>query len=109
MANWFDTHIHLSAPERLQAPEELYHQAQSAGITDMLMPGVRVADWPRLLGLAQSLTGVYLAPGLHPAYAENTGTVLLEAAVAGVPVITTSASPAARAATPCRSRSRSPS
>lgn len=28
---------------------------------------------------------------LHPAYAENTGTVLLEAAVAGTPVITTSA------------------
>ena len=28
---------------------------------------------------------------LHPAYAENTGTVLLEAAVAGLPVITTSA------------------
>ncbi|MBM7335392.1 glycosyltransferase family 4 protein [Alloalcanivorax marinus] len=28
---------------------------------------------------------------LHPAYAENTGTVLLEAAIAGLPVLTTSA------------------
>ena len=28
---------------------------------------------------------------LHPAYAENTGTVLLEAAIAGMPVLTTSA------------------
>ena len=28
---------------------------------------------------------------LHPAYAENTGTVLLEAAVAGLPVLTTDA------------------
>ena len=28
---------------------------------------------------------------VHPAYAENTGTVLLEAAIAGLPVLTTSA------------------
>ena len=28
---------------------------------------------------------------LHPAYAENTGTVLLEAAIAGLPVLTTRA------------------
>jgi len=37
----------------------------------MLMPGVRVADWKRLLELARCLPGVYVAPGLHPVYAEQ--------------------------------------
>jgi len=68
---WFDSHIHLLAPQWQKSPEELHQQAVTSGITGMLMPGVRVADWPRLLELAQQLPGVYVAPGLHPAYAEQ--------------------------------------
>lgn len=74
MLNWFDTHIHLFAPEWSDAPETLHRQARSAGITKMLMPGVRVADWPRLLELARQLEGVYLAPGLHPVYSDQWNT-----------------------------------
>ncbi|MDT8419959.1 MAG: TatD family hydrolase [Desulfuromonadales bacterium] len=69
MRPWFDTHIHLLAPEWRQTPQELYRQALASGIGGMLMPGVRSGDWPRLLELARQLPGVYLAPGLHPAYA----------------------------------------
>jgi TatD DNase family protein len=71
MTSWFDTHIHLFAPEWRESPQELYAQAKAAGIGAMLMPGVRVADWPALLTLAQQLAGVYFAPGLHPAYAQQ--------------------------------------
>lgn len=71
MTSWFDTHIHLLAPEWRESPQELYAQAKVAGIGAMLMPGVRVADWPALLMLAQQLAGVYFAPGLHPAYAQQ--------------------------------------
>jgi TatD DNase family protein len=71
MLDWIDTHIHLLAPEWQDPPEELYRRARAAGIAKMLMPGVRVADWPRLLRLARQLAGVYLAPGLHPVYADQ--------------------------------------
>ena len=69
MNGWVDTHIHLSAPEWRLTPRELLEQARLAGIAGLVMPGVRVADWSRLLELARELHGVYLAPGLHPLYA----------------------------------------
>lgn len=68
---WIDTHIHLLAPEWQISPEALQRQAQAAGIMTLLIPGVRATDWSPLLRLAQQLPGVYLAPGLHPAYAEQ--------------------------------------
>lgn len=71
MFSWFDTHIHLFAPEWQLPPQELHRQAQAGGVGQMLMPGVRVADWPQLLDLARQLAGVYLAPGLHPVYADQ--------------------------------------
>ena len=71
MSHWFDTHIHLPAPEWQQSADELYRQAQSMGIEALLMPGVRAGDWPRLLELASRFPGVYAAPGIHPAYAEQ--------------------------------------
>jgi TatD DNase family protein len=71
MMNWFDTHIHLSAPEWRESPQRLSVRASNAAIDALLMPGVRVDDWPRLLALAQELTEVYVAPGLHPIYAEQ--------------------------------------
>lgn len=71
MIGWFDTHIHLFAPDWQQSPRDLHCRAQALGIDGMLMPGVRVGDWPQLLDLAQQLSGVYLAPGLHPVYADQ--------------------------------------
>lgn len=71
MLRWFDTHIHLFAPEWDDAPDVIYRRARSAGVAGFLMPGVRVAEWRTLLSLAWQLPGVYLAPGLHPAYADQ--------------------------------------
>jgi len=74
MHTWFDTHIHLLAPEWQQSPEELCQLALASGIAGMLLPGVRVGDWPGLLELALQLPEVYVAPGLHPAYANQWNT-----------------------------------
>lgn len=71
MQGWFDSHIHLTAPAWTCSPRQLYTEAEAAGIRGMLVPGVRADDWPRLLGLAQELPGVYFAPGLHPLYAHQ--------------------------------------
>lgn len=71
MFAYFDTHIHLFAPEWSDAVEDLHHQARAAGIIEMLMPGVRVGDWDKLLGYSRALDGAYFAPGLHPAFADQ--------------------------------------
>jgi TatD DNase family protein len=68
---WFDTHIHLLAPEWTSSPLPLYQQALSGQINEMLMPGVRATDWDYLLQFAKDCQGVYFAPGLHPFYAEQ--------------------------------------
>lgn len=62
-------------------PAPFQQQARVLGLADQvtILPGR--SDIPRFLLGADVL--------LHPAYNENTGTVLLEAAVAGLPVITT--------------------
>ncbi len=71
MNGWFDTHIHLVAPEWEHTSSEHYTQAQSAGIGRLLLPGVRTGEWQQLLELARGLPEVYVAPGLHPVYAEQ--------------------------------------
>ena len=62
-------------------PAPFLRQAKSLGITERvsILPGRN--DIPRFLLGADLL--------IHPAYNENTGTVLLEALVAGLPVLTT--------------------
>src|SRR5690606_5477605 len=62
-------------------PRPFRIQAKAARIEDRvtILPGRD--DIPRFLLGADLL--------IHPAYAENTGTVLLEAVVAGLPVLTT--------------------
>lgn len=69
MMNWFDTHIHMLAPEWRESPQQLCASAGDAAIDGLLIPGVRVDEWPRLLELAQQWPAVYAAPGLHPIYA----------------------------------------
>ncbi len=66
-----DTHIHLDAPELHGAGRELLPGARQSGIERFIIPGVRVSGWEAMLGLAAQQPGVFAAPGLHPAYAEQ--------------------------------------
>ncbi len=62
-------------------PREFILQAKSLGVDELVTFFQGRDDVPRFLQGADIL--------VHPAYAENTGTVLLEAVVAGLPVIVT--------------------
>ncbi|OEU74444.1 MAG: hypothetical protein BA864_11495 [Desulfuromonadales bacterium C00003093] len=64
-----DTHIHLDAPELRGAGINLPAEARRQGIDTFVIPGVQLGGWQRLVDLAEQATGVYAAPGLHPAYA----------------------------------------
>jgi TatD DNase family protein len=71
MFRLFDSHCHLDAPELQGAGIELLAGARNSGILAFVIPGVRVADWRRLLAIAEQEAGVFAAPGLHPAYADQ--------------------------------------
>ncbi len=66
-----DTHIHLNAPELSGHGFELLPEAQQRGIQQFIIPGVRVSGWAAMPDYAEKYPGVYLAPGLHPAYADQ--------------------------------------
>ncbi|MEA3544295.1 MAG: TatD family hydrolase [Thermodesulfobacteriota bacterium] len=69
--NFFDTHIHLDTPELNGRGLDLLPNAYQCGINRFVVPGVRVSGWIGMLTLAEKVESVYLAPGLHPAYADQ--------------------------------------
>ncbi|MDA3903132.1 MAG: TatD family hydrolase [Desulfuromusa sp.] len=71
MTNWCDTHIHLDAPELNGQGLDLLPAAQKCGINKFVVPGVLVSSWDGMVALAENAESVYLAPGLHPAYADQ--------------------------------------
>ncbi len=71
MISLIDTHIHLDAPELNGQGLDLLPGAQQCGIDGFIVPGVRVSGWAGMLALAKNTENVYLAPGLHPAYADQ--------------------------------------
>lgn len=71
MISLIDTHIHLDAPELSDQGVDLLPEAQQCGINRFVVPGVRVSGWSGMLALAEKTENVYLAPGLHPAYADQ--------------------------------------
>ncbi len=66
-----DTHIHLDAPELSGNGFALVAEAVAQGIGTFIVPGVRTAGWLPLLQQAEQHAEVLLAPGLHPAYADQ--------------------------------------
>ncbi len=71
MLNLIDTHIHLDAPELEGHGPLLLPAARQVGIGAFIIPGVRVSGWPGMVALATHHAGVFAAPGLHPAYADQ--------------------------------------
>lgn len=58
-----DTHVHL---DRLEQPLQAVTEARDQQVEGFIVPGVHAADWPGLLSLAETIPGVWAAPGLHP-------------------------------------------
>ena len=71
MISLIDTHIHLNAPELTGQGLKFLPAARQSGIDKFIVPGVRVSGWSGMLDLAEKTENVYLAPGLHPAYAHQ--------------------------------------
>ncbi len=68
---FFDTHIHLLAPDWSEPVEKRLEAASRTGIDLLLQPGVRSSGWDGMLELALKSAEVYAAPGLHPMCAEE--------------------------------------
>ncbi len=65
MMEWVDTHCHLDAPEFAHDVAEVVARARTAGVRQLVLPAVRVADAARVRELAHRFGAVY-ALGIHP-------------------------------------------
>ena len=79
-------------PQPLRAKVRLWVAGQDdPGAFNRLAASLDIADQVSILGARDDVSELLWSADafLHPAYSENTGTVLLEAMVAGTPVVTT--------------------
>lgn len=87
----FDSHCHLDVAEFAADRGAVLARARSAGVTDIVVPGVSMAAMPGLLAFCRSAPGLHAAVGLHPVYLDEhaTGAVaaLWELALARRPEI----------------------
>lgn len=66
-----DTHVHLNLEPLFDDYMNYYNQAQSAGVTQLIVPGVNQETSLRSITLAQTLDGVWAGVGYHPDEAEQ--------------------------------------
>lgn len=66
-----DTHCHLDFPEFDPDRDAILQRCAQFGIGRIVVPGVTLADIPRLLRLTRSRSDIYPALGLHPCFMNN--------------------------------------
>lgn len=66
----FDSHCHLDDPRLFPHLEKLLREAEAAGVTGFLVPGVAPRGWDRIRTLTAAYPQVYPAYGVHPMHAE---------------------------------------
>ena len=64
---WIDTHCHLDAAEFAHDRREVRARAREAGVTQCVIPAVRVQDFEAVRALAHAQHDVY-ALGIHPLF-----------------------------------------
>ena len=67
---WIDTHCHLDAPEFGGDAAAVVARARSAGVAQIVVPAVEVANFDAVRGLAHTHDLVY-ALGIHPLYVDR--------------------------------------
>ncbi|WP_415899228.1 TatD family hydrolase [Neptuniibacter sp. QD48_11] len=65
---FIDSHCHLDFSEFDLSRKEILLQARSAGVSDIVVPGVIADRWQDLLSLIKSDHNLYAALGLHPCF-----------------------------------------
>jgi len=63
MTGLVDTHVHL---DYFSSPAEAALQAGKNGVKHLIIPGVSSESWPAILTAAETIPGVWAAPGVHP-------------------------------------------
>ena len=67
---WIDTHCHLDAPEFDADRAEVIGRAHAAGVTQIVLPAVEVANFAAVRALAHAQGHAY-ALGIHPLYVDR--------------------------------------
>ena len=70
MPTWIDTHCHLDASEFDADRDAVVRRACEAGVTRLVLPAVRVANFGMVRELAHRHDGAY-ALGIHPLYVDG--------------------------------------
>lgn len=63
---FIDSHCHLDFPDLFGNIDQLLGNMRDAGVTHALCVSVNLADWPRVLSLAQSHANLFASVGVHP-------------------------------------------
>lgn len=61
-----DTHCHLDVPQFDEDRAEMLARARAAGVGTMIVPGIAIADMPRVLALAEGHPDIFAGVGVHP-------------------------------------------
>lgn len=61
-----DTHAHIDTEAFDADREEMLERAQSSGVESIIIPGIEVKDFDRVLNLADSYEYIYCGIGIHP-------------------------------------------
>ena len=67
----FDSHCHIDLPEFDADRTEVLTAARSAGVADILVPGVQRATWGQLEKMCAADPGLHLALGMHPVFLDR--------------------------------------
>lgn len=68
--SFFDSHCHLDHPSLAPRLPELLREAEMAGITGFLIPGLHPDGWDGIFDIASDFPGVLPSVGVHPMHAE---------------------------------------
>ena len=74
---WIDTHCHLDAPEFDADRDAVIARARAAGVAQMVLPAVEVANFAAVQALARA-EGFAYALGIHPLYVQRAADADLE-------------------------------
>jgi TatD DNase family protein len=66
MLELIDSHCHLDTEPFDEDREAMFQRAFDAGVRAMVVPGIAIADMPRVLEMADRYPHVYVAVGVHP-------------------------------------------
>lgn len=66
-----DAHCHFDFPCFDQRRKSVLEEARTLGLSHLVIPGVRRADWGRVTRVASEYEGLYYCLGIHPWYVDE--------------------------------------